>query len=107
MLKKIIVILLLLSHFSCVRLCATPWTTAHQVPPSMGYSRQEYWSGVPLPSLIVILGYQNFSVEPPWWLSGKESTYQCRRHRSDPWTGKIPHASKQLSSWAATIKPVL
>ena len=29
---------------------ATPWTTAHQVPPSMGFSRQEYWSGVPFPS---------------------------------------------------------
>ena len=40
--------LLPLSHFSCVRLCATPWTVAHQAPPSMGFSRQEYWSGVPL-----------------------------------------------------------
>ena len=36
---------------SCVRLLATPWTAAHQAPPSMGFSRQEYWSGVPLPSL--------------------------------------------------------
>ena len=36
--------------FSCVRLFATPWTAAHQAPPSMGLSRQEYWSGVPLPS---------------------------------------------------------
>ena len=35
---------------SCVPLSATPWTAAHQVPPSMGFSRQEYWSGVPLPS---------------------------------------------------------
>ena len=43
-------LLLLLSHFSRVRLCATPWTAAHQAPPSMGFSRQEYWSGVPLPS---------------------------------------------------------
>ena len=33
-----------------VRLLATPWTAAHQAPPSMGFSRQEYWSGVPLPS---------------------------------------------------------
>ena len=38
----------LLSH---VRLLVTPWTAAHQAPPSMGFSRQEYWSGVPLPSL--------------------------------------------------------
>ena len=35
---------------SCVRLLATPWTAAYQVPPPVGFSRQEYWSGVPLPS---------------------------------------------------------
>ena len=35
---------------SRVRLLATPWTAAFQAPPSMGFSRQEYWSGVPLPS---------------------------------------------------------
>ena len=35
---------------SQVRLLATPWTAAHQAPPSMGFSRQEWWSGVPLPS---------------------------------------------------------
>ena len=43
-------VLLLLSRFSHVRLCATPQTAAHQAPPSMGFSRQEYWSGVPSPS---------------------------------------------------------
>ena len=43
-------LLLLLSRFSRVQLCATPWTAAYQAPPSMGFSRQEYWSGVPLPS---------------------------------------------------------
>jgi len=35
---------------SRVQLFTTPWTAAHQAPPSMGFSRQEYWSGVPLPS---------------------------------------------------------
>ena len=40
---------------SRVRLLATPWIAAHQAPPSMGFSRQEYWSGVPLPSLITNL----------------------------------------------------
>ena len=44
-----------LSHFSRVRLCETPWTAAYQAPPSMGFSRQEYWSGVPLPSPLHIL----------------------------------------------------
>ena len=42
-----------LSH---VRLFATPWTAAYQAPPFMGFSRQEYWSGVPLPSPDTILG---------------------------------------------------
>ena len=42
--------LLLLSHFSRVRLCATPETEAHQAPPSLGFSRQEHWSGLPFPS---------------------------------------------------------
>ena len=42
-------LLLLLSHFSRVRLCATPETAAHQAPPSLGFSRQEYWSGLPCP----------------------------------------------------------
>ena len=36
---------------SRVQLLATPWTAAYQAPPSMGFSRQEYWSGLPLPSL--------------------------------------------------------
>ena len=44
-------LLLLLSRFSCVRLCATPQTAAHQALPSLGFSRKECWSGVPLPSL--------------------------------------------------------
>ena len=43
-------LLLLLSHFSHVRLFATPWTAAYQAPLSMGFARQEYWSGMPSPS---------------------------------------------------------
>ena len=46
-----------LSH---VQLCATPWTAAYQAPPSMGFSRQEYWSGVPLPSLKQKLAMYNY-----------------------------------------------
>ena len=41
---------------SCVRPSVTPWTAAFQAPPSMGFTRQEYWSGVPLPSPIVYEG---------------------------------------------------
>ena len=42
----------------------------------------------------------------PLWLSGKESTYQCRRHRFAAWTRKIPHAAEQLSPSTITIEPV-
>ena len=46
----LLLLLLLLSCFSHVRLCATPETAAHQAPPSLGFSRQEHWSGLPFPS---------------------------------------------------------
>ena len=43
-------LLLLLSRFRRIRLCVIPQTAAHQAPPSLGFSRQEYWSGLPFPS---------------------------------------------------------
>ena len=43
-------LLLLLSRFSCVRLCETPQTAAHQAPLSLGFFTQEHWSGFPFPS---------------------------------------------------------
>ena len=42
-----LLLLLLLSDFSRVQLCATPETAVHQAPPSLGFSRQEHWSGLP------------------------------------------------------------
>ena len=45
-----LLLLLLLSHFSRVQLCMTPYTAAHQVPPSLGLPRQEHWSELPVPS---------------------------------------------------------
>ena len=50
--KSLLLLLLLLSRFSRVRLCVTPQTAAHQAPPSLGFSRQEHWSGLPFPSPI-------------------------------------------------------
>ena len=47
---KQLLLLLLLSRFSRVRLCAAPEMAAHQAPPSLGFSRQEHWSGLPFPS---------------------------------------------------------
>ena len=49
----LLLLLLLLSHFSHVRLCATPQMAAHQAPLSLGFSRQERWSGLPFPSSVV------------------------------------------------------
>ena len=51
--KKILLLLLLLSRFSSVRLCVTPEMAAHQAPPSLGFSRQEHWSGLPFPSPVL------------------------------------------------------
>ena len=47
--RRLLLLLLLLSCFSRVRLCATPQRAAHQASPSLGFSRQEHWSGLPLP----------------------------------------------------------
>ena len=81
-----------------VRLLATPWTAAYQALPSMGFSRQEYWSGMPLPSprcasvLFIFLGIEDDCISKPhpqldwghmimFWLMG--------------W-GEILHSSKKL-----------
>ena len=74
----------LLSH---VQLLATPWTAAFQAPPSMGFSRQEYWSGVPTgvfkESLHIIVGFPQISV-------GKESTCNAEDPSSIPGLGRSP-----------------
>ena len=55
---------------SRVQLLATPWTVAYQAPPSTGFSRQEYWSGVPLPGVLQFMGSQrvrhNWATELNW-----------------------------------------
>ena len=64
-----------LSH---VRLFSTPWTAAHQAPPSMGFSRQEYWSGVPSPSLNI----RTISSQMEKAMASHSSTFAWRI----PWT---------------------
>ena len=56
---------------SCVRPSATRWTAALQAPPSVGFSRQKYWSGVPLPSL---QGYHGPSINLGFWMHSWPST---------------------------------
>ena len=43
----------------------------------------------------------------PWWLSGKESSRQCREHGFNPWSKKIPHPAKQLNPSTRITDPVL
>ena len=88
---------------SRVRLFATPWTAAYQAPPSMGFSRQEYWSGVPLPSpkgctikeikLVgwkwVLLGTQEVSNDEASGLS----------HQMAERTGIFIHQSPSVIAW--------
>ena len=65
--------------FSHVRLLATPWTTAYQAPPSIGFSRQEYWSGVPLPSPGHVLENK---IQQSFWNAGntRENVWNTTYH---------------------------
>ena len=71
-------LLLPLSRFSHVRLCATQWMAAHQAPLSLGFSRQEHWSGLPFPS--------------PMHESESEVTQSCPTLR-DPMDCSLPGSS--------------
>ena len=73
----LLLLLLLLSRFSRARLLATSWTVAHQAPPYMGFSRQEYWSGVPLPSPGNFLEMQILELFPTdLWIRNSGGGYQ-------------------------------
>ena len=89
-------LLLLLSCFSHFRLCATPQMAAHQAPPSLGFSRQEHWSGLPFPSPMhetekrkwsrsVVsnfsrpYGLQRTRLLHPWDFPGKSTGVGCHR----------------------------
>ena len=58
---------------SRVQLFATPWAAAHQAPPSMGFSRQEYWSGVPLPSPLIDWRTCQFDKMYYMWTRGQQA----------------------------------
>ena len=91
-----LLLLLLLSCFSRVQLCVTPETAAHQTPPSLGFSRQEHWSGLPFPpsmhesekwkwSRSVVSdcwrphGLQPTRLLHPWDFPGKSTGVGCHR----------------------------
>ena len=79
--------------FSPVRLLATPWTAAYQAPPSMGFSRQGYWSGVSLPSpQRSLVGYN------PWSHKKSDTTEQICTAQHSTYIQCIPdyYAEKNL-----------
>ena len=86
-------LLLLLSRFSYVRLCATSETAAHQAPPSLGFSRQEHWSGLPFPSPIhesekvkvKSLGHVQLLVIP--WTAAFQAPLSMGFSRQEYWSG--------------------
>ena len=57
--------------------------------------------------LLIFRAFETLLEGLPWWLSGKESTCQCRRHRFDPWSGRIPPAAGQLSLCTTAIELAL
>ena len=88
----IIRLLLLLSHYSRVWLCATPQTAAHQAPPSLGFSRQEYWSGLPFPSPMHACMLSRFSgvwlcVTP--WTAVQQAPLSTGFSRQEYWSGLL------------------
>ena len=83
-------LLLLLSHFSRVRLCATPWTAAHQASPSLGFSRQEYWSGLPFSSPMHACTLSRFShvrLCATLWTAAHQAPLSTGFSRQEYWSG--------------------
>ena len=104
--------------FSCVRLLATPWTAAYEAPPSMGFSRQKYWSGVPLPSPSLLVKDPPFhGGSIPGW--GTEISYAEEKQSSHVTTRETcalqpractpqqrPAAAKSLQSCPTLCNPI-
>ena len=104
---------------SRVQLFETPWTAAYQAPPSMGFSRQEYWSGEELnlgslkhlSSRLKPLGFPGGSVSAESACSAG-AWLQCRRPGPGPWVGKIPwrrkwHPTPGFFPDGSHLKPLL
>ena len=80
-------LLLLLSRFSRVRLCATPETAAHQAPPSLGFSRQEHWSGLPFPSPMHESEKWKFRLLVTPWTAAYQAPPSMGFSRQEYWSG--------------------
>ena len=95
-----LLLLLLLSCFTHVRLCAAPQTAAHQAPPSLGFSRQGYWSGLPFPSPIHACMLSCFShvwLYATLWTAAHQAPLSTGFSRQEYWRG-LPFPSPATSS---------
>ena len=97
--------------FSRVRLLATPWTAAHHAPSYMGFSRQEYWSGVPLPSLILkynvlLIQYDQYCCnKTAMWRGNYLATSQGKPEAKEDGGGNdrsSPQSLTRLTHWLST-----
>ena len=77
----------LLSHFSCVRLCATPETAAHQAPPSLGFSRQEHWSGLPWKWKVKVKSLSHVWILVTPWTAAYQAPQSMGFSRQGYWSG--------------------
>ena len=95
---------------SVAQSCPTPWDPMNHSTPGLPVHHQliagSFFFSFFL-SFICLTSCQTLFWGLPWWLSGKESTCECRRHGFDPWSRMIPHVAEQLSLHAATPEPML
>ena len=88
--QYVTMLLLLLSHFTRIQLCATPETAAHQAPPSLGFSRQEYWSGLSFPSPMHACMLSHFSCVRLYmtlWTAAHQAPLATGFSRQEYWNG--------------------
>ena len=91
----------MLSHFSCIRLSVTSWTMARQASLSMGFSRQEYWSGLPFPSPVMkyevskVKSLSHVRLFVTAWTVGHQAPLSMGFPRPEYWSG-VPFPSPVL-----------
>ena len=91
-------LLLLLSHFSCVRLCEIPQMAIHQTPLSLGFSRQEDWSGLPFPSPMhacMLSRFSHIRLSATPWIAAHQAPLSTGFSRQEYGSG-LPFPSTQF-----------
>ena len=106
--ELLLLLLLLLRHFSRVRLCETPWMAAHQAPPSLGFSRQEHWSGLPFPSpmhesekwKVKVKSLSHVRLPATPWTAAYQAPQSMESSRQEYWSGVLlPSPSMELAGF--------